>query len=347
MDITIIGAGGRMGSWFTRYFHARGHNIYINDIDMEALRSLYSSLAPSGKRGDMGIEGVVVDGARRRGGRVGGGEGEEEEGEGEGRVTILDSSLLDGSNYGSSILDSSDLIMLSLPMDTIPKMVPIVARHMRKGSTLVEISSIKHDAHRAMRRAAERYGIRPLSIHPLFGPGADINASNRFVLVPVLDGEEEQGTARTVFPDATMIVVDGADEHDRVMALVLGMVYAMNVAFVDLFGGCDDIALCKRLAGSTFTLQSLILEGILNDDPALFSSLLMNRHVKRYLRRFISSNRRILESIDAKDGDALKRVYARAKRKMGGCTDIEGSYRLMYRVLRDVVAGRGGDSGRA
>ncbi|MEM3103241.1 MAG: prephenate dehydrogenase/arogenate dehydrogenase family protein [Candidatus Nitrosocaldus sp.] len=330
MKITIIGAGGRMGSWFARYFYMRGHRLYINDIDVDALQALSSSILLSKDT-------------------VGGGR-EGEEGE---RITVINSSLLNDvkgkSNRISSttaiitdtytILNNSDLIMLSLPMDMMPKAIYRVARYMHRGSILVEISSLKHDVHRALKDAVEQYGVKPLSLHPLFGPGADINASNRFVLIPVIDGGEEESIAKETFPNATLIKVDDADEHDRAMALVLGMVYAMNIAFADLLE-CKDIALCKELAGSTFTLQSLIFEGILNDDPRLFSSLLMNRHVKRYLKRFIAGNEHLLACIDARDRDALERLYRKVKHKIAACTDIEGSYRLMYKVLKGMSSSR-------
>lgn len=331
MKITIIGAGGRMGSWFTRYFYMRGYSLYINDIDGNALQALSSLL----------LEGKDVDGGGR------GVEGERERREGRGveeRITIVNSSLLNDvkSNYTSSsytILNNSDLVMLSLPMDMMPKAIHRVARYMHKGSILVEISSLKHDVHRALRDAVEKYGVKPLSLHPLFGPGADINAPNRFVLTPVIDGMEEESIAREVFPNATLIRVDDVDEHDRAMAIVLGMVYAMNIAFADLLE-CKDIALCKELAGSTFTLQSLIFEGIMNDDPRLFSSLLMNRHVKRYLKRFIAGNEHLLSCIYAKDRDALERIYSKVKHKIASCTDIEGSYRLMYMLLKEISGKR-------
>ncbi|MEM0029419.1 MAG: prephenate dehydrogenase/arogenate dehydrogenase family protein [Candidatus Nitrosocaldus sp.] len=311
MRITIIGAAGRMGSWFTRYFYMKEHSIYINDIDADALQSLPSMLEGRG-----------------------------------GRITIVNSSLLDvkhgKSNSRASpsssptvILSNSDLVMLSLPMDMMPKAIYRIARYMHRGSILVEISSLKHDVHRALKDAAERYGVKPLSLHPLFGPGADINASNRFVLIPVIDGGEEESIARKILPNATLIRVDDADEHDRAMALVLGMVYAMNIAFADLLE-CKDIALCKELAGSTFTLQSLIFEGILNDDPRLFSSLLMNRSVKYYLKMFIAGNEHLLSCIDARDRNALESIYSKVKHKIAACTDIEGSYRLMYRVLKEI-----------
>lgn len=342
MNITIIGAGGRMGSWFTRYFYMRGHNLYLNDIDMDALQALSSSIS-------------ILDKG------VAGGRGGYE------RITIVNLSILDylkrGKNSYTSlpssapspsstsianatvnataILSNSDLVMLSLPMDTIPKAISRIARYMHRGSMLVEISSLKHDVHRALRYAAERYGVKPLSIHPLFGPGADINVPNRFVLIPVMDREEEEVAARGIFPNATLIMVDDPDEHDRAMALILGMVYAMNISFADLLRDCRDVELCKALAGSTFTLQSLIFEGILNDDPKLFSSLLMNRHVKRYLKRFIASNEHLLACIEERDRDALERVYSKVRDKIASCIDIEGSYRLMYKVLKE-ISGREG-----
>ncbi len=302
MKITVIGAMGRMGSWFTRYFSSHGHEIYAYDIAItnDIIRDksiIYHSNNNS-------------------------------------NITLVNSS-----NQLHDAARLSDVVILCVPINSMLESLKI-ARHMHHNATLVEIASLKHRIVKRLRNYVSRYNIKGLSIHPLFGPGADIHASNRYALIPVLDRDEELRIARELLSDtARIVVVDDDEEHDKAMAYILGMVYVMNVTWSMLV---DDKTrrLCKELGGTTYRLQSIIAEGILNDDPSLFSSLLLNRYLKGYIKRFIRLNEDILASIDSKDVKGLESMYLNLKdsikRDNANSDSIERSYTLMYKVLASI-----------
>ncbi len=300
MKITVIGAMGRMGSWFTRYFSSHGHEIYAYDIA------------------------ITNDSIRNKS-----------------IVYNIDSNvtLVNSSNQLHEAARLSDAVILCVPINSMLDSLNI-ARYMHHNATLVEIASLKHRIVKRLRSYASRYSIKGLSIHPLFGPGADIHASNRYALIPVLDRDEELRIARELLSNtARIVVVDDEELHDRAMAYILGMVYVMNVTWSMLV---DDKTrrLCKELGGTTYRLQSIIAEGILNDDPSLFSSLLLNRYLKGYIKRFIRLNKDILASIDSKDVKGLESMYLNLKdsikRDHANSDSIERSYRLMYKVLASI-----------
>ncbi len=289
MKITVIGARGRMGSWFTRYFSTHGYEIYAYDI---------------------------IDGDTTK----------------EGNVKFIDSSSL------NQVVNVSDVVLLSVPIDSMLDSLR-VARYMHANAILVEIASLKHGIVKRLKQYALKYGIKGLSIHPLFGPGAEIYARNRYALIPVLDKDEELSIAGSLLGNSSIMVIDSAEMHDRAMAYILGMVYAMNVTWSMLISSKERVT-CRELGGTTYRLQSILAEGILNDDPSLFSSLLLNRYLKGYLKRFIKLNENILKMIENKDKKGLERVYANLKRSIKGNNSnnnsIDDSYRLMYRILEGI-----------
>jgi prephenate dehydrogenase len=302
MKITVIGAMGRMGSWFTRYFSSHGYEIYAYDIAItnDSIRDK-SIIYHSNNNSNI--------------------------------------TLVNNSNQLHDAARVSDVVILCVPINSMLDSLKI-ARHMHHNATLVEIASLKHRIVKRLRNYASRYNIKGLSIHPLFGPGADIHASNRYALIPVLDRDEELRIARELLSNtARIVVVDDEELHDKVMAYILGMVYVMNVTWSMLV---DDKTrrLCKELGGTTYRLQSIIAEGILNDDPSLFSSLLLNRYLKGYIKRFIRLNEDILASIDSKDVKGLESMYLNLKdsikRDNANSDSIEKSYRLMYKVLASI-----------
>ncbi len=302
MKITVIGAMGRMGSWFTRYFSSHGHEIYAYDIAIN-----YNS--STSIHNDINNRNVY------------------------GNIIIVNSNQL------YERVEASDVVILCVPINSMLDSLKI-AKYMHTNAILVEIASLKHGIVKKLRHYALRYNIKGLSIHPLFGPGADIHVRNRYALIPVLDKDEELSIARELLGNtARIVVVDDADLHDKIMAYILGMVYVMNVTWSMLVDG-KARKLCKDLGGTTYRLQSIIAEGILNDDPSLFSSLLLNRYLKGYLREFIRLNKYILASIDSKDVKSLETMYSNLKESIkkdyASSDSIENSYMLMYKVLSSI-----------
>jgi len=277
MKITIIGAAGRMGSWFSMYLSKNGHEVYAYDkVEFTPNHSMH---------------------------------------------VIRRSELKD-------VIFNTDALMLCVPMHSIYESIRL-ARYMRPRSLLIEIASIKQGIPKRLRYYSSKYNIKPLSIHPLFGPGADVDASNRYALVPVISAEEEYSTAKSIFK-GEIITVD-EDVHDRTMAYILGMVYIMNVAWL-MLTDCKERGLLNELGGSTYRVQSILAESILNDDHSLFASLCMNRYVEYYLERFIDINKSMLEHVKSRDVEYLKSIYSALKDRIGR-NDISNSYRLMYKIL--------------
>ncbi len=281
MKITIIGAAGRMGSWFSRYLSKNGHEVYAYDkVEFTPNNNIH---------------------------------------------VIRKSELKD-------VIFNADALMLCVPMHSIYESIRL-ARYMRPSSLLIEITSIKQGIPKRLRYYSSKYNIRPLSIHPLFGPGADVDALNRYALVPVISAEEEYSTARSIFK-GEIITVD-EDVHDRTMAYILGMVYIMNVAWL-MLTDCKERGLLNELGGSTYRVQSILAESILNDDHSLFASLCMNRYVEYYLERFIDINKSMLEHVKSRDAEYLKSIYSALKDRIGS-NDISNSYRLMYKILTSMI----------
>ncbi len=186
----------------------------------------------------------------------------------------------------SEAVHDADCTLICVPIvDTGPVLLE-AASAMRAGSVLVEISSVKHLTFAPMRTAAEM-GFRPLSLHPMFGPSSKGLEDKTMVVVPVVDGEEEEALAKSLFGDAAVIVVEH-EEHDRAMAIVLSLTYFMNMALAGILR-TEELQKLKRLAGTTFTVQLAVAEGIMAEDPGLVASLLLeNPFTIEYLERYIS-----------------------------------------------------------
>lgn len=191
----------------------------------------------------------------------------------------------------SDAVEGADVVLVCVPIEKTGEVILEAASHMRRDAILAEISSLKGPTVEALRTASSM-GVKPLSLHPMFGPAAESMKGNTMVVVPVVNEGLEADIARRLFEEAR-IVVKRLEEHERAMAVVLSLTYFMNLAFAQVLSGGDLISL-KGLAGTTFTVQMAIAESIIGEDSNMVMSLFReNRFTELYVDRFIAEVERI------------------------------------------------------
>jgi len=225
----------------------------------------------------------------------------------------------------------ADLVMVSVPIPVTSRVIDDICPHMKKGTVISEISSLKSGVVEALVEAA-KLKVRPLSLHPLFGPGAQKLRGRKIALVPIIDSEAEKNMAEELFPEAEIVVVN-AEEHDRVMALVLSLPHFMNVIFASVIGE-EDLKTLKKLGGTTFMLQLTLAECVMTEDPSLQATIQMdNKYVSRYLDDFLSKAETIKKWIVDKDVEKFTRFCDRVENLLSKDVDFSEAYKKMYKVL--------------
>jgi len=186
----------------------------------------------------------------------------------------------------SEAVKNADLIVVSTPIDVTPKVLKETAPELKRSAAVMEISSLKFQVIPVLEKLAKQ-DVRTLSIHPLFGPGVQNLTEEKIALIPVSDPASELRLASNLFPGVEMIVVD-AEEHDRTMALTLSLPHFLNIVFASVISE-EDINVLKKLGGTTFTLQLVLSESVMTEDPELYASIQMtNAFTTKYLKKFLS-----------------------------------------------------------
>jgi len=245
--------------------------------------------------------------------------------------TFAEEAGVDFAKNNVEAVKDVDLVMVSVPIPVAPRVIDEIAPHMKKGAIISEISSLKSGVVKALVEAAS-LKLRPLSLHPLFGPGAQKLRGRKIAVVPILDSEAENNMAKEIFPEAETVVVN-AEEHDRVMALVLSLPHFMNVIFASVIGD-ENLGTLKRLGGTTFTLQLTLAEGVMTEDPALQATIQMdNKYVSRYLDDFLSKAETVKKWIADKDVEKFTSFCDRVENLLSKDTGFSEAYKKMYEVL--------------
>lgn len=280
-EVSIIGAGGKMGSWFINFFsHKKDITLKIFDINPESLKGIHNSIVA---------------------------------------YTIED------------CVKSSDVVILCVPLRVTAKMIEKCSNLMKPKSILLEISSIKNKSFNELMNIHNK--IVPICIHPMFGPGASILKKSKIIFIPVKNRQKEIRIVKKIFPGFQIFEVKDVDLHDRMMSIVLGLTYFINILFIDAIKD-ENYNDLLTFGGTTFRIQSIISESILNDDLHLISSLLFDNHFfQKELLKFNKSLNEYKKLINNQHKSKFLKNLTNLKSSAQSSKDLGVSYSKMYKFM--------------
>jgi prephenate dehydrogenase len=171
---------------------------------------------------------------------------------------------------------AADVLLLSVTIDQFPSMVAEISSFVKPAHLVFDITSIKTSPLEQMQRAFNSANI--LGTHPVFGPGAKDLHSQNFVLTPTNETESELSIKAQSFLEArgARVAVMTPEEHDRIMAVVLGLAHFISIAAADTLVGLGNLAQTKNVGGSTYRVLTTLVESVMSEDPELYATLQMN-----------------------------------------------------------------------
>lgn len=282
-EVAIVGAAGKMGSWFANYFARRYPRVSVYDVNRKVLKA----------SGNVKVAGNMT-----------------------------------------SCVKEADLVLVSVPVQIAPQAIKECAKSMKPDAIISEISSVKYKTFLALRKAPGN--VRPLCIHPMFGPGTRENMKIKVLLVPVRNEKAELKIVHEMFENATVIVMPNPRAHDKSIATVLGLTYFVNIAFAKVMSE-GNISIFKQVSGTTFGLQSLLAESILTNEPDLVAALIQeNPYTKNYIKHYLKEASAIAKMASANDSEKLKDDLRKVRSKLEEWQDLEQSYKRMYDIIDNI-----------
>src|SRR5690606_18096539 len=109
------------------------------------------------------------------------------------------------------------------------------------------------------------------SLHPMFGPDTEL-LSGRHVVFVDLGVAEATERAKALFARTMAVQVDmDLESHDRLIAYVLGLSHALNLAFVTALAESGEAApKLAELSSTTFDAQLGIAARVASESPQLY-----------------------------------------------------------------------------
>ena len=169
---------------------------------------------------------------------------------------------------GSENLDD-DIIVVAAPLRVSAGILEQLAVRQPPG-LIFDVGSLKQPL-RAGHEALLQAGCRVTSVHPMFGPDVLMLSGQHVLMVDVGDTDATQDAARLFEPTMAEVTHLSLEEHDRVMAWVLGLSHLLNIAFASsLRAAGEDQALLQRVSSTTFGKQLDLARAVVSENPALY-----------------------------------------------------------------------------
>jgi chorismate mutase/prephenate dehydrogenase len=163
--------------------------------------------------------------------------------------------------------------------------------------------------------ALKSHGCRVTSIHPMFGPDTEL-LSGRHVIFVDLGHAEALARARELFA-STMVeqVVMTLDEHDRLIAYVLGLSHALNIAFFTALAESGEAApKLATLSSTTFDAQLQVCAKVAAENPDLYFEIQrLNDYGTESLAALLYAVERVRSVVRAGDRDGFRALMERGR----------------------------------
>jgi chorismate mutase/prephenate dehydrogenase len=203
-------------------------------------------------------------------------------------------------------LDAFDFLVVATPLRASGGILAELARRKPKG-VVFDLGSLKSPLRTGLA-ALQAAGVKVTSLHPMFGPGVDL-LSGRHVIFIDLGNAEALAAARKLFqPTMAEQVVMDLEEHDRLVAYVLGLSHALNIAFFTALAGSGEAApKLERMSSTTFDAQIDVAVGVSEESPELYYEIqALNDYGGESLQALADAVERLRHAVQGRDFAAFR-----------------------------------------
>jgi chorismate mutase/prephenate dehydrogenase len=206
-----------------------------------------------------------------------------------------------------------DFIVVATPLGATDRILRELAMRRPKG-VIFDVGSLKSPL-RAGLNALRTHGCRVTSLHPMFGPDTEL-LSGRHVIFVEAGSTEATQAARDLF-SSTMVeqVVMSLDDHDRLIAYVLGLSHALNIAFFTALAESGEAApRLAKLSSTTFDSQLDVATRVAQESPELYFEIqALNDYGSESLEALAQAVERLRSAVLSQNFEAFESLMRRGR----------------------------------
>ncbi len=206
-----------------------------------------------------------------------------------------------------------ELIVIAAPMPATAQILETMAASPPRG-VVFDVGSLKSPLRKGLQ-ALRAAGGQVTSVHPMFGPDTEL-LSGRHVIFVDLGAPAATAAARALFEPtmATLVEMD-LESHDRLIAYVLGLSHALNIAFFTALAESGEASRkLATLSSTTFDAQLGVAAKVAAENPDLYFEIqTLNDYGTESLAALLYAVERLRSVVRANDLEGFRALMTRGQ----------------------------------
>jgi chorismate mutase/prephenate dehydrogenase len=225
-----------------------------------------------------------------------------------------------------SVVHDYDLVVVAAPLRPSNEILLQLAE-LKPGSLVFDIGSLKSPMREGLEALIEA-GCKVCSVHPMFGPN-DVGLSGRHILFVDVGDKQAIAEARALFAHTAADCVElSLEEHDEVMAWVLGLSHLVNIAFAGALARSGEaVPLLRKISSSTFNAQLEVATNVVSENPHLYYEIQQgNANSAEVSRHFRAVLDELVGAVAEKDEEIFIRLMHAARERLARVENGQPSF---------------------
>ncbi len=228
----------------------------------------------------------------------------------------------------------ADIVIVSVPISVTEDVIKEIAPHMKDGSLLMDVASIKESPAKAMLKYSKE-SVELLPTHPMFGPSAPDLEGQVVLLTPLRSETWLPKVKKFLEKEGARVYTTTPEEHDRVMSVIQGLTHFVYIATGITLGDLNvDIEYTKRFASPIYQMMLDMIARIVGQDPYMYAMIQIYNPRNVDIHSKFIENAELLRNIilEGHEKEFVEKM-GKAARKLG---DVEGALRRSDKAIRSL-----------
>lgn len=239
-----------------------------------------------------------------------------------------------GLNYNANNQEAvlrSELVIIAVPIESTPETIKELAPHLKEGSLLVDVTSVKEEPARVMQEYVPE-GVEFLPSHPMFGPRVRSLDGQVVVLTPLIKGRWYQKVIEFLESENARIIETSPQIHDKMMSIVQGLTHFTYIGIASTLEKMQvDVKQSRKFASPIYSLMLDMIARITAQNPYLcYSIQTRNQYIPQTHTEFLNTFKELTDMIKREDKTGFVKAMSKAAKHLD---DLEAALGRSDKVI--------------
>jgi prephenate dehydrogenase len=241
-------------------------------------------------------------------------------------LTGMETAKKMGITFTSNNMEAAsqaEVVILAVPIEVTPQTIREVAPHLKEGSLLVDVTSVKEEPAQTMQEFVPE-NVEFLPTHPMFGPRVRSLEGQVVVLTPLKEGPWYEKVYNFLQSENARVLVTTPQKHDEMMSVVQGLTHFAYISIAATLERLQvDVKESRKFASPIYSLMLDMIARITAQNPYLcYSIQTHNRYIEKTHEQFISTYQELKDMISGENQEDFVSAMSSAAKHLN---DLEAA----------------------